>query len=371
MIPRRKPAKNRAPCHRFTAGTPTDQAEFLRARLESLINGLRLFAAYCDLAPNPFRSEIKQFVDLAEIELSEGYKTLHNCTKSPSTEGLTSEEVANSSSENPSSSEGLQQTTASFEADYSQEWETECTSSNSSPSLSNSELNPVGLSYDTMAQMAVVPEANDLDAILARLKSTCEATDSSDIESLTVGTQPGRDAREILLGFDVCRLDSNPSEASPEQAAESQPVGAICDLANKKVFAASSDATSITTLYTEVIQLDSNLSTAISSVPLPTAEDSNSALEIGNLGTDSKPSENPSSETTQEENTLPEGGLETGSETYRNPNSSRESKSEQSENSNPVNSISPDNLLEINALKEELDAMLSQFKSFNACSSSS
>jgi hypothetical protein len=74
------------------------------------------------------------------------------------------------------------------------------------------------------------------------------------------------------------------------------------------------------------------------------------------------------SQTTSAENELSTrqvGDLNQGEPS--NPYSSRESKREQSENSNPVNSISPDNLLEINALKEGVrSATLSQFNSYRS-----
>jgi len=360
----RKPATSRAFSRRFTAGTPAEKVEFLRARLESLLKGLRLFAGYCDLAPSPYRSEIKQFVDLAEIELDEGLRALQVTSKDSTAPSLLSDQSNTSSEIDLSIAKS-----GTADTDSSQESEKANHSSDSSPSFNNANLNPPGMSFDSMAQMAEVPEANDLEAILARLQSYGEALDNGEIEGRNVGTQTGRDARELLLGFEVCRMDSTPSDASPEQAAESQTGDANGDWSSTSAFAASSDATSITTQYTEVAKLEPDSSTAISSNSLTPGEYNNSAADSANAGAGSAADEDPASQTPPGENDSQNGKPGTGSGANSNPNSSRESKREQSENSNPVNSISPDNLLEINALKEELSAMLSQYKSPGAPSS--
>ncbi|MFM7738990.1 MAG: hypothetical protein ACKO9H_06270, partial [Planctomycetota bacterium] len=78
MNPGRKPVTNRVLSRRFTAAAPAEKIEFLSSRLERMIKGLQFFAGYCDLAPSEFRSEVKQFVDLAEIELREGLRALQS-----------------------------------------------------------------------------------------------------------------------------------------------------------------------------------------------------------------------------------------------------------------------------------------------------
>ena len=354
MNPGRKPVTNRAFSRRFTAGTPAEKLEFLSARLKRLIKGLQLFEGYCELAPSEFRSEVKQFVDLAEIELREGLKALLRGAQGASSPPASSDEVV------PPTLQETSPTPASKEKKDSTLVDT-----SSDPLLSapNTNLNSLGMSFDSLAQMAQVPEANDLEAILARLQSYGEALDGGDVERRKVGTQPGRDARELLLGFEVCRMDSNESEASTQPVAPSQSSEASGNWSNTKTFSASNDATSLTTRNTEAVQFGPE-SAATNSL----GNENSGADDLANLGCEGQGSDSVAAEETSEAH---QSKPETGSGPQSNPNTARESKSEQSENSSPVNSIRPDNLLEINALKEELNSMLSQYKSAGPASSSS
>jgi hypothetical protein len=363
MNPGRKPVTNRAFSRRFTAATPAEKVEFLTARLERLIKGLQLFAGYCDLAPSEFRSEVKQFVDLAEIELREGLKALQTGPRGDSSSPASSvEECAR-----PTLAETLPTPVADEVTDST------LVDTSSDPLLSdpNSNLNSLGVSFDSMAQMAEVPEANDLEAILARLQSYGEALDSGDDEGRKVGTQPGRDAREMLLGFEVCRMDSDQSEMPAEPTAESELGELSGNQSHPNTFCASNDATSLTTQYTEVVHFAAESTATNSLESMKSAVDDLANLGSESLGSDLAPNADRNSVPTQDKSEAHLSNSETVSGPQNNPNTARESKSEQSENASPVNSIRPDNLLEINALKEELNSMLFQFKSPGAASSSS
>ena len=367
MNPGRKPANNRALSRRFTAGTPAEKVEFLSARLDRLINGLRLFAGYCDFAPNEFRSEVKQFIDLAEIELREGLKALHSGRKESSPFAGSLEETVLpttliESVPTPAIEEQLDSNATSAAVD-----------SSSAPLLSapNSNLNSPGMSFDSMAQMAEVPEANDLEAILARLQSYGEALDNGDVEGRNVGTQSGNDARELLLGFEVCRMDSDQSEAVTQPDAQSDSNEAVGNWANTKSFAACNEATSLTTQYTEITQFASAPAPANSLGSQSPASEDSATTGSDTQDADSVAGEDPTSISTEGKSESQQIKPLTGSGTNHNSNSARESNREHSENSSPVNLISPENLLEINALKDELNSMLSQFKSPGAVSNDS
>jgi hypothetical protein len=354
MNPGRKPVTNRAFSRRFTAGTPGEKLAFLHDRLERLIKGLQLFAGYCELAPSEFRSEVKQFVDLAEIELREGLKALQSSAQDASSPSASSDAIVQPT---------LQETLPTPASDENTDPTLVDTSSDPLLSAPNTNLDSLGMSFDSLAQMAQVPEANDLEAILARLQSYGEALDGGDVEKRKVGTQPSRDARELLLGFEVCRMDSDQSEVSLQPVAESQPSEVSGDWSNTKTFSSSSDATSLTTQYTEAVQF-----TPESAASNSLSYENSVADDLANLVSEVQGSDSVAAEETSEAH---QSKPETGSGPQNNPNTARESKSEQSENSSPVNSIRPDNLLEINALKEELNSMLSQYKSAGPASSSS
>jgi hypothetical protein len=354
MNPGRKPVTNRAFSRRFTAGTPAEKLEFLGARLKRLIRGLQLFEGYCGLAPNEFRSEVKQFVELAEIELRESLKALERGAQDASSPPASQDEVVQPT---------LQETLPSPASDEKKDSTLVDTSSDPLLSAPNTNLNSLGMSFDSLAEMAQVPEANDLEAILARLQSYGEALDAGDVERRKVGTPPGRDARELLLGFEVCRMDSDQTEASTQPLAQSQSSKSSGNWSNTKTSSASNHATSLTTPYTEGVQLGPE-SAATNSL----GNENSRADDLANLGCESQGSDSSTAEETSEAH---RSNPETSSGPQNNPNTARESKSEQSENSSPVNSIRPDNLLEINALKEELNLMLSQYKSAGPASSGS
>ncbi|MFM7562961.1 MAG: hypothetical protein ACKO81_08015 [Planctomycetota bacterium] len=363
MNPGRKPVTNRVLSRRFTAATPAEKVEFLSSRLERMIKGLQFFAGYCDLAPSEFRSEVKQFVDLAEIELREGLRALQSGKRGDSFPPDSAVE------------EALQPTLAATVPAPTAEEETAPTlvDTSSDPLLSNpnANLNSLGVSFDSMAQMAEVPEANDLEAILARLQSYGEALDTGDVEGRKVGTQPGRDAREMLLGFEVCRMDSDQAEPPAQPNAESQPSESSGAWSQPHTFCASNEATSLTTQFTGVVQVapESNAANGLESGRSPTDDLAN--FDSEGHSSELVPGADQSSSPTQDKSDADQSKSETGSERQSNPTTARESKSDQSENASPVNSIRPDNLLEINALKEELNSMLSQFKSPGAVSSDS
>jgi hypothetical protein len=363
MNPGRKPATNRAPSRRFTAATPAEKVEFLSARLERLIKGLQLFSGYCDLAAGEFRSEVKQFVDLAEIELREGLKALRTGPR------------IDSSSPASSPEEALVTTLSETPPTPVSDEDAECTlvDTSSDPLLSNpnSKLSSLGVSFDSMAQLAEVPEANDLEAILARLQTYGEALDGGDVEGRKVGIKPGRDARAMLLGFEVCRMDSDQSEPPAQPTAESQLGELSGNQSHPNTFCTSNEATSLTTQYTEVVHFAAESTATNSLESMKSAVDDLANLDSESLGSDLAPDADRNSVPAQDKSEAHLSKLETVSGPQNNPNTARESKSEQPENASPVNSIRPDNLLEINALKEELNSMLSQFKSPGAVSSGS
>lgn len=365
MNPGRKPATNRVLSRRFTAGTPAEKVEFLGARLERLIKGLQLFLGYYELAPSDFRSEVKQFIDLAEIELREGLKALQSGARvRSSAPSSLNDEVGGAIHNEPPTAPAIADFTAS-------KTDTALVDTSSDPLLSaqNSNLNSLGLNFDSMAQMAEVPEANDVEAILARLQSYGEALDHSDVEGRKVGKQPGRDARELILGFEVCRMDADPAEATTCSDTETQSGEASSENSNASRIAAANDATSLTTQFSAIVQVVPESAVSSGVVYSNPVEDGSPDSGGEGQGFDSVKTTNQTKGSTEEKSELLASKPEIGSGKHSNPNTARESKSEQGENSSPVNSISPDNLLEINALKDELNSMLSQFKSPGAVSS--
>lgn len=373
MSPGRKPATNRAHSRRFTAGTPAEKVAFLRGRLERLIRALHLFAGHCDLAPPPFRSAVRQFIDLAEIELREGLKALPSSVDDPAlttaTACLTSTVVFEEAPA-PSAPEEPLPAIESCESGAAHAL-LETVEPSIDPLLSDSapQLNSLGLSFDSMAQMAEVPEANDLEAILARLKSYSEALDSADVEGRKTDTSPGRDARELLLGFEVCRMDSETAEAAVEPANAGQTSAPIGEPSTDLSLAVSGDGYPSSPPAAPVGQSVPEATVTTQPVSLETAETQHSAEECLHQNLDTAAEEDSASRENLVQQDTPPAKREPDSAARSNPNTARGSKSEQAENSNPVNSISPENLLEINALKEELLAMMPRFKPPGAVSS--
>lgn len=358
------PAKNHALSRRFLAGSTAEKVEFLNVRLERLIKGLRHFAGYCDFAPDDLRSEVKQYVDLAEIELREGLKALHHGRHELSRpDALPEEATLTTNNQQPpvASNENLVTQTTSDLVDTS-----------SDPLLSNpsSNINSLGVSFDSMAKMAEVPVANDLEAILARLQSYSDALNNDEVEGQNVGTQPGRDARERLLGFEVCRMDELQAETPTGPATDGQPSAQAGDLSNNHSLASSNNATSFTTQYTEIVEFNSESLAVDGVVSHSLGEDDAASVANDTCATDSTKGIQTVG-VAQEETVSLQTPSEAGAREHKSPNMSQDLKNHHSENSSPLNSISPDNLREINSLKEELNSMLSQFKSSDAVPGSS
>jgi hypothetical protein len=327
---------------------------------------MRLCAGYCDLIPSQVTIDLKQYIELAEIELREGLQTLtKQTTTPPGTEGVSSNSAGSQPVHVSHPSSGTdERTTSSVEfgsLDCGAEIQTDCTAETGELS----ELN-----FDSIAKLAEVPEAIDLEAILSGLKSCGESLTLSESERRSIGNKSGKGARDRLLGFDVCRMDLLPTETTSEQPALGNPAPPIADLSGQKPFLASDDATSLTIQYTEILESISETTAEISEF-CRTSSVNNEPAPGGNHQTPDSTSESDVSHSDQEQFETEQADAEVESQLNISHSSSRESHSERSENSNPINSISPSNLPEINALKEELNNLLQKHKTSGSGSRSS
>jgi hypothetical protein len=328
----------------------------LSCRFERLLKRIRFLASHCEQAPDPLRQDLKQFLDLAAIELEEGYQALVRY------QGNVPQSVA--------SSDSLPHPNASIQPAENPRVELASEVAVNVPLVVaevqdceqriDSALDQIEMSFDAMAQLAEIPEAADLTAILAKLESGGDAVDSDEFDR-PVKTSPSN-TRERLLGFEVCRMEGRPNRTSSGIPAE--PMG----LLNKPAISAfESNGQPELAQFATLEESNPLVSTDAEPPAEPPAE-----AELPHA----IPAASPApvsflfeSQFAPEATAEPEPVLETSApesnpgEEHRSGSSSPKARaSEQSENANPLDSIAPDNLQAILSLKEELIQVSAKFK---------
>jgi hypothetical protein len=384
------------------------QVLLLARRLDRLIKRVQLFSVSCLQAPEELRNNLKQLVDLALVELEEGGKALERFrSDSPETADPVSisllpsvESLAGSPlQETPADSGEITEQAVPTSNEVLASDENLTGASPQSPTLPT--LGQLDLSYDTMANLADIPEASDLNAILARLEATSANDTNNEQAAFEQAQRPKAgesSTRERLLEFEVCRMQAADQVAStcaePESPAE-------------PTMNSPSEATS-NAVKRVVLKLPK--STATDQAPAPERSQWEGSQREGAIGTsetseledtspESKPLESASCASTSVSASGPqvndhESGsvaagvgpaslvpataassspLSTSSDvTGRAPkksstigatgNTGEKKNADQRENANPLDSIRPDNLNAILSLKEELDQLLHEYK---------
>lgn len=361
----------------------------LSCRFERLLKRVRILAGHCEQAPENLRDSLKQFLDLAVIEMEEGFQALVSYQGRLSQSVTVPEsESGKLSSEQPVADSPIEPQATALASVPPVVSENEDCEQGIEPTFDNIEM-----SFNTMARLAEIPEAADLNAILARLESGDDASDADEFRR-PIQDSP-TNTREQLLGFDVCRMEVRPNPATPA-AAEPQnlPQNLSQNLSQSRTnraLAAADRADSHHISAAEVVFTsagdshsagDSLRYAAALSAGLP-AEAGGFPIASGAYGSREQVEDGadvqpvlpvPAAEVNDAEvkgaaeslsghSPIP-SNLE--SPARQNPNSapspSRGHASEQVEDVNPLESIAPENLEAILSLKEELILVSSKFK---------
>lgn len=356
------PSPQRATARKAPAHKLAGDAVFLGLRLERLCKGLQLFSRYCDQAPSEIRAAVKQYLDLAGIELADALRTL----KSPiETEPADRQPAAQPTSQEVSQVEWAIQSTPSGEPSLTNRADCGIEEQDPKQGFNDPLLEPAqngsDVHFESLAEQAEVPEANDVEAILARLKISIENTEAGEAsESASRKARPS-DARELLLGFEVCKL--SPTESTPAQANSLHGEQAEAGSSEHSAPAAQGMNDESNSWFPSV---SAELRDEIGANELKPADVSNSLPEDG------QPSDESAGELSlqtglQATARFPQASTGAAepmlAENRVNSNSASHLRHEQSENSNPLQSISPDNLKQILELKEELNELLASYKS--------
>lgn len=327
----------------------------LNSRFERLLKRVRLLSQHCNRVPNGLRQELKQFLDLAVIELEEGYQTLVSYQGSvPLCDGSPSSLPHELSPRQVSENEQVELERESVAADLQPVADSpDCDQRN------DSALDPIELSFDTMAKLAEIPEAADLTAILARLENGGDASEADDFEKPMEPLQSN--TRERLLGFEVCRMETAPelAECLPETAAEVQLADGLSlppsPVELPEGVLPSGDDTGSSLPGNEQLVVDQS-------------EASANEVESGQVASCSVESTViepavPAAESAVEPAFSPASPQPVQGQT---PTAPQKRPKEQVENVNPLDAIGAENLQAILALKEELEQVSAKFKKSDA-----
>lgn len=328
----------------------------LSSRYVRLLKRVRILAQHCEQTPDGLRQQLKQFLDLAVIELEEGYQALvryqGNVPLSAGNDGPVRNELC------------PRQKGTNLQVETEQEIvvpnRRAVADSHQCEQRIDSALEKIELSFDAMAKLAEIPEAADLTAILARLEIDDDAHDADDFEK-PVKTSP-TNTRERLLGFEVCRMEARPKPADflPELPPETQPeeqLGAVPGPAELSQVAPLSEP--------DVIGNDLTGSGLLPIDPNEPNQEPSAACLFAFCSAESAGSESVDSAANPAAEPNPPS-VDAQPQQMHASNVPKMRPSEQVENVNPLDSIGADNLQAILALKAELEQVSAKFRNSGA-----
>lgn len=330
----------------------------LERRFERLLKQVQSLAKHCEQTPDRLREKLKQLLDLALIELEEGYQTLFKYQAQPEvpkeSAGLSAVQPGIERAPIPAESEEVPDGAAG---------ELEVLSAHDCEQRIESALDDLESGLEELANFAAIPEAADLQTILARLAKGIEASEGEVKEEPELKQQARHHAREQLLSFEICRMAPESAELKiAAVSAGDSPLEpeSVCPLqvpaTSREIRSQAPVAGKAQYLVNDVLleaSVVAGMSAALDGLPMISAA-ADKSVEMIATDSESDAGKTPTNLNGQESQAV-------------KPSSPKDARaSETVENISPLESISPDNLQAILSLKQELEELSAQFKQARA-----